>query len=286
MNPRSDKGRAVIRRSMKPTVRRPEADEGLDPYEGHRGHREACVLTLSRVILDPDLPGNGFDEKALGCLAAWIKARGVIEPVRVRWDEVRGLYIVVHGDRWFRAAQLAGLSEIPAVVIAGDLTPEELLVDRLVANCLREDLRPIEQARAFRSLMDGLGLSQRQLAARLHVSQTSVSQALALLGLPEDVREAVDRGEVAPAVAYEVSRVGDPAKRLELAGEALAGNLDRERARAAARPRQNGYSRGGSASYAYEHGRVCVTGAASLAEVVTVLRRALADAKRMASRAG
>jgi ParB family chromosome partitioning protein len=113
-------------------------------------------------------------------------------------------------------------------MIAGEATPEDLLEAQLVESCLRDDLRPVEQARAFRSLRDGRGLSVRALAERLHIGHASIVRALALLELPGDVQEAVERGEIAPNTAYELSKVGDPAEPAALAKEAARGGLKRD----------------------------------------------------------
>ena len=114
-----------------------------------------------------------------------LKQRGQLQPIRVRWDEADQHYVVVIGERRWRAAKLAGLESIACVVVPGTATPEEILEDQLVENCLREDLKPIEQARAYQSLMQRLGLSQRALAEKLTVSQGQIMQALKLLELPE-----------------------------------------------------------------------------------------------------
>jgi ParB family chromosome partitioning protein len=222
------------------------APAGPDPYRGRKANREACEILVDRIVPDPGQPRTEFAPEALGRLAASVKARGVLQPIRVRWDRDGDRYVIVVGERRWRAAVASGLASIPCVVAAGDATPDEILEDQLVENCLREDLRPVEQARAFRSLMGRLGLSQVDLAARLNVTQGSVSKALRLLDLPEAIRDAVDAGEIPPSAAYQIARVADPAEQAELAAAAAAGTLGREQvAERAARPRGKG--RGGRA---------------------------------------
>src|SRR5262249_24618739 len=113
------------------------------------------------------------------------------------------------------------------IVVEGELGDAERLSIQLVENALREDLRPIEQARAYQKLMESHGWSGNQLAKELHIAQASVAKALALLDLPQPVQEQVDQGELAASVAYEVSKLPDDAQRLELAAAAVTEKLTR-----------------------------------------------------------
>ena len=152
-------------------------------FEGRKALREACSIEVSRIIADPDQPRTEFDPESLERLAGSLKDRGQLQPIRVRWDEGSGLYVIVIGERRWRAAQLAGLVTIVCVVVSGPVSPEDLLEDQLVENALREDLRPVEQARAYRTLMDRRSLTQTQLAERLRIGQGTVAKALAPTGV-------------------------------------------------------------------------------------------------------
>ena len=114
-----------------------------------------------------------------------------------------------------RAARLAGMESIACVVATGDATPEDILEDQLVENALREDLRPVEQARAYRALLSARGLTHRQLADRLQIGHASIARALALLELPGPIQAEVEAGTIAPNTAYELSRVSDPEEQAE-----------------------------------------------------------------------
>jgi ParB family transcriptional regulator, chromosome partitioning protein len=149
----------------------------------------------------------------------------------VRWDEASQHYIVIVGERRWRAAKLASLESIACIVVPGTATPEEILEDQLIENCLREDLKPIEQARAYQSLMQRLGLSQRALAEKLNISQGQIMQSLKLLELPEPIRESIDEGKIAPSIGYEIAKVADPAEQLELAEQVYRGEVSREEIR-------------------------------------------------------
>ena len=112
--------------------------------------------------------------------------------------------------------------------MTGPLTEDEILEEQLIENCLRVDLKPIEQAKAYKALMVSRGLSQVQLAERLHVGQGTIAKALALLNLPEPIQLSVELGAIAPNTAYELTKVEDPAEQAELAREAAAGRLKRD----------------------------------------------------------
>jgi len=203
------------------------APAAADPFDGRRQLREACAIRLDRIVADPDQPRKEFDPESLDRLAESLKSRGQLQPIRVRWDQGRGVYVVVVGERRWRAARLAGLESLVCVVAAGDPSDAEILEDQLVENALRQDLKPVEQARAYRRLMERLGLTQQQLADKLQISQATVSQCLSLLDLAGPVQERVDAGELAPSAAYEVGKIADPAIQAEVASAAVAGKLTR-----------------------------------------------------------
>ena len=200
--------------------------------EGRRRLDTACVIRLDRIVPDPNQPRTEFDADALARLAESMKARGQLQPIRVRWDEAIDRYVVVVGERRWRAAKLAGLETLACVVMTGEATPNDLLEDQLVENALREDLKPVEQARAFQSLMKSRGWSQRQLAERLQIGQGTVSRAVALLNLPEEIRTAVDAGEIGPDTAYQLSKVDNAVDQVELARATAKGGLKRDEVKA------------------------------------------------------
>jgi ParB family chromosome partitioning protein len=113
-------------------------------------------------------------------------------------------------------------------VVTGEVAPEDLLEDQLIENLLRDDLKPIEQARAFRSILASRGLSQRQLAERLQIGQATIAKALSLLNLPESIQASVDAGAIGPDIAYELTKVADPAEQADLAGDAAKGRIKRD----------------------------------------------------------
>lgn len=208
--------------------------------QGVSKSRNAAEIPVEKIQADPDQPREEFDAEALDRLAESIKTRGQLQPIRVRWEEDRGAYVILCGERRWRAAKMAGVETMSCVVIEGPIEPSELLALQLVENCLREDLRPIEQARAFRALIERQRISTRQLARELSVPQSSVVKALSLLDLPESVQEQVEAGRISTGTAYEVSRVADPADQTEIAARVIAEKLTRQEAVEAIRSRTSG----------------------------------------------
>jgi len=206
--------------------------------EGRRRLETGALIRVDRIIRDPNQPRTEFDAEGLMRLAQSLKDRGQLQPIRVRWDDAEGRYVIVTGERRWRAAQLAGLEALACVVMTGPASAEDLLEDQLIENCLREDLKPIEQARAYKSLMDSRGFSQRQLAERLQIGHPAIAKALALLNLPDAIQESVELGEIAPGTAYELSKVEDPADQTRLAREAAEGRLKRDEIQGRTRTRK------------------------------------------------
>jgi ParB family chromosome partitioning protein len=198
-----------------------------DRWRGVERSRDMALIPVAKIDRDPDQPRQEFDEEALALLAESLRLRGQLQPIRVRWDESRGMYVILAGERRWRAARMAGLDKLSCVIHEGDLTDEEKLAMQLVENALRTDLKPVEQARAYRRLMEAKGYSTRELAAELHIAQTSVVRALALLELPADVQARVEGGELAATVAAELTKLPDPAIQAEIAQAIVAEGLTR-----------------------------------------------------------
>jgi ParB family transcriptional regulator, chromosome partitioning protein len=240
---------ARLNRLASMTDSRPESDSvapssRVNQFQGRVQLRDACLIRVDRIEADPDQPRAEFDAESLERLAASLKQRGQLQPIRVRWDEANSRYMVIVGERRWRAARLAGLESLACVVVPGDATPEEILEDQLVENCLRVDLRPVEQARAYQSLMQRLGISQRTLADKLNVSQGQVMQSLKLLELPEPIKQSIEEGKIAPTVGYELTKVDDPAEQASLARGAAAGLLRRDEIKERAKARRTAPSKG------------------------------------------
>jgi ParB family chromosome partitioning protein len=156
----------------------------------------------------------------------------------VRWSAALERWVIISGERRWRATQRAGLSEIDCYFDEGDLTPSEILEQQLIENCLREDLRPIEEAEAFASLMKLNGWTGKQVAEALRVQPSRVSRALALLKLPEEIQEQVNAGVIPARSAYEISKLPNIDAQTDLAKKAAAGELSHNQAANAVRQRK------------------------------------------------
>ena len=151
------------------------------------------LLPLAEIDVDPDQPRRNFDTEALAELAASIKEHGVICPILVKVT-AGGTYRVVAGERRLRASRLIGLETIPAIIDSEDADENNTLAKQLVENLQREDLSAIERALAVGQLRDRYGWSVREIAKKLGASKSLVQRSLDVLGLPEDLREALQLG--------------------------------------------------------------------------------------------
>lgn len=153
---------------------------------------EIKELAVSEVFPNPEQPRKAFDENALKELAASILKHGVIQPITVA--ESHGGYMIVAGERRFRASVLAGLKTVPAIV--KDYDEREIKEVALLENLQREDLNPIEEARALKRLMDEFDLTQDEVAERLGKSRSAVANTLRLINLSPETTRLVQRGEL------------------------------------------------------------------------------------------
>jgi ParB family chromosome partitioning protein len=135
--------------------------------------------------------------------------------------------VVLAGERRWRAARMAGLTELQCVIHDAPMAADERLALQLIENALRDDLRPVEQARAYKRLMEAKGWTMTELAAELKVHQTSISRALALLDLPSTVQVRVEQGALAPSTAAEIAKIDNPEEQQAVAEEAIASGLKR-----------------------------------------------------------
>jgi ParB family chromosome partitioning protein len=205
----------------------PAATTNGDRLQGVIRSKDAAEIPVSRIVPDPGQPRTEFDEDGLARLAESLRTRGQLQPIRVRWSEGQGAYVIVMGERRWRAATMAGLPTLSCVVMDAPADAGELLALQLIENCLREDLAPVEQARAYKSLLDLNGWSARQLAGELAVNPATITRALALLDLPSSVQEAVEQGAIAPHTAYEVSKLESAELQAEVAQVVIDQGLTR-----------------------------------------------------------
>ncbi|MBI3182869.1 MAG: ParB/RepB/Spo0J family partition protein [Myxococcales bacterium] len=178
-------------------------------------------LPLEEVRRDGAQPRKAFHEEGLAGLAESIRSQGVIQPVLVRRDG-KG-YRLIAGERRWRAAQLAGLKEIPALL--REATDADAFEMALVENLQREDLNPIEEAQAYRRLMEERSLTQEQLSQRVGKDRSTVANALRLLGLPEEVRGMLVEGAIDMGHARALLGLGKASEMANLARAVVSERL-------------------------------------------------------------
>lgn len=151
-------------------------------------------VDINAIAPNPYQPRTGLDEVKLQQLADSIRVHGIIQPLVVRRAEERDRYTLIAGERRWRAARLAGLTAVP--VVLKDAAPQAMLELALVENVVRADLSPLEEAVAYRQLIDEFGLTQASVAERVGRSRVSVTNTLRLLSAPEPVQTALQEGKI------------------------------------------------------------------------------------------
>lgn len=199
----------------------PAAPEGLAPTTAGPGLR---TLSIEQIAPNPEQPRKLFEPALMRELADSIKLHGVLQPIIVTPNTGSpGQYLLVAGERRWRAAQLAGLHELPAVV--RDTPESDRLELAVLENLQRLDLTPIEEAQAYRQLMDVRGYTQEQLAERLSKDRSTVANALRLLKLPPKVQDLVQDGRLSMGHARALLALENPADMLALAYETIEKGL-------------------------------------------------------------
>ncbi len=192
---------------------------------GRRPSRNVGHVEIELVIPDPKQPRVDFSEEALERLAQSIRDKGQLSPIHVRWSSDFAKWIIISGERRWRATKRAGLSTIECHFHEKELPESEILEQQLIENLLREDLRPMEEARAYQKLTKMNNWNGKQLAETLRITPSKVTRGLALLKLPADIQSQIERGALSARTGYELSKLADERQQRELAASAIAGNL-------------------------------------------------------------
>jgi len=236
--PRSTRNTPILpqyggrRQADRPALETPKSTDGERALPG------AMSVPIEQITPDPDQPREDHGAESRTELAQSLREYGVLQPLLVRevgyLEDGRTRYMVVAGGRRYAAAQLAGLTRLPVVV--RDTEGAALRMTQLIENIQRQDLAPLEEARAFQELMDAEGLSAKALGERLHISGQHVRDRLLLLS-DQAIADAVQSGQIGPTVARDVLHLADeaqaPLRQRIHAGETLD-TSDVKRARAAA----------------------------------------------------
>ncbi len=186
------------------------------------GEREGLVtLKIGDIEPNKDQPRKEFDPDLLNRLAESITKHGVIQPLTVR--EKDGAYQIVAGERRWRAAKIAGLSEVPVRIM--ELSDSETAQIALIENLQREDLNPIEEANGYKQLTEKYGLKQEEIAAGVGKARSSITNVMRILELPEEVKEMVKQGDLTQGHCKALLGVADEVKQLELAHKTVKDQL-------------------------------------------------------------
>lgn len=184
------------------------------------GGQAAMLLRLEDIEPNRGQPRREFDEGSLQELAESIRRHGVLQPLLVR-PILSGGYQIVAGERRWRAARIAELKEIPAVV--REMSDSEVMQLALIENLQREDLNPLEEAQGYQSLMETYGMTQEEVAGTVGKSRPAVANALRLLNLPKKIRAMVEKGSLSAGHARALLSFPDEAQMMEAAKAAADG---------------------------------------------------------------
>ncbi len=217
-------------------------DNSTEETEGLR------TLRISEIEPNKGQPRKIFDKEAMDQLAESIRVNGILQPLLVR-PLATGNYQIVAGERRWRAAKIAGLSEVP-VVIRDDLSEEQVMQVALIENLQRENLNPIEEAQGYRELIDTYKMTQDQLSKALGKARSSIANSLGLLTLPIGVKDLLADGKLSAGHCKALKAIKDPALMTEIAVRASEGELsvrsieaiakretDREKAKTEVKPK-------------------------------------------------
>ncbi len=177
------------------------------------------LLPIYKVEPNPDQPRHDFDEEELQALADSIAVHGIIQPLTVR-EMPNGYYQIIAGERRWRAARMANLSDVPSVIIEAD--DKKAMELALIENLQRQDLNPLEEALGYQTLMNEYGLTQEEAAGRVGKSRPAVANALRLLGLCPEVQERVRKGELSAGHARAILQLKSEKKQQEAAQKIVA----------------------------------------------------------------
>ncbi len=180
------------------------------------------LLPLHKIEPNPNQPRKVFDEEALEDLAESIREHGLIQPIAVRPEE-NGYYRIIAGERRWRAARIAGLAEVPVLILNAD--DKAVMELAMIENLQRKDLNPIEEARGYQTLMDEYGLTQEEAAERVGKSRPAVANALRLLLLPRELQDMLVSGELSAGHARALLALPKKSQQLQAAQKVVCLHL-------------------------------------------------------------
>ena len=215
---------------LRPTPPTDQPPTPTDPASSGKHDRATRLKSfgdfpIDQVDRDPTQPREDFDEADLQRLADSIRRKGQLTPIRVRWSHETNRWVVLVGERRWRACKLAGLTTIKVDFVEGPTTEADRLEEQIYENVARAAFRPAEEGKAYQRLMTLKGWTIAELIGELKVEPTSVHRALGLARLPDDIAALVDQGAIRPTAAYELSKLPDADEVRGLARAVVENNL-------------------------------------------------------------
>lgn len=183
---------------------------------------DVTYVPMDKIIVNPSQPRKYFKDEALEELSGSIKEYGVLQPILLRDDGKS--YTIIAGERRYKAAKLAGLEKIPAIIKAMD--SREVALIALVENVQREDLNFLEEARAYKKLMDDFGLTQIEIAEKMNKKQSTISNKIRLLSLPEEIQNSILENNLTERHARALLKLGDEEDRKQVIKRIVQNNLN------------------------------------------------------------
>ena len=184
--------------------------------------KDIITIDLKNIYPNQDQPRRVFDEEKIKILSESIKNYGVLQPIVLKPDD-KGKYMIIAGERRYRASKLARKRDIPAVI--KDIPMKDIMEIALIENLQREELNPIEEALAYRSLIKNYEVTQEEISEAVGKSRPHITNTLRLLNLPQKIMDMIDRGQITAGHGKALLRVNDENLQLELANKVIAEEL-------------------------------------------------------------
>ena len=184
--------------------------------------KDIITIDLKNIYPNQDQPRRVFDEEKIKILSESIKNYGVLQPIVLKPDD-KGKYMIIAGERRYRASKLARKSDIPAVI--KDIPMKDIMEIALIENLQREELNPIEEALAYRSLIINYEVTQEEISEAVGKSRPHITNTLRLLNLPQKIMDMIDQGQITAGHGKALLRVNDENLQLELANKVIAEEL-------------------------------------------------------------
>ena len=184
--------------------------------------KDIITIDLKNIYPNQDQPRRVFDEEKIKILSESIKNYGVLQPIVLKPDD-KGKYMIIAGERRYRASKLARKSDIPAVI--KDIPMKDIMEIALIENLQREELNPIEEALAYRSLIQNYEVTQEEISEAVGKSRPQITNTLRLLNLPQKIMDMIDQGQITAGHGKALLRVNDENLQLELANKVIAEEL-------------------------------------------------------------